>query len=102
MAPLKASQRQLQAFHSQDYIHFLETHSNQSDSEKEDDETAEEMEEHGLGVYVTSVYDTTSDLSTSCAPGNEYLVARSFPPQVTTVHCLLVAMTMLVRWEELG
>lgn len=49
MAPLKASRRQLQAFHSQDYLHFLETHGNQSDSEKEDDETAQEMEDHGLG-----------------------------------------------------
>lgn len=58
MAPSKASRRQLQAFHSQEYIHFLETHSNQSDSEKEDDETAEEMEDHGLGVHMTAVYET--------------------------------------------
>ena len=36
----------MQGFHSQEYIHFLETHSNQSDLEDEDEETAEEM---GLG-----------------------------------------------------
>ena len=41
VAPERATRRQLQGFHSQEYINFLETHSNQSDSE--DEETAEEM-----------------------------------------------------------
>lgn len=55
MAPSKASRQQLQRFHSQDYIHFLETHGNQSDSE-EDEETAQEMEEYGLGVHASDSF----------------------------------------------
>lgn len=48
VAPEKATRKQLQGFHSLEYINFLETHSNQSDSEDDDDEeTAEEM---GLGM----------------------------------------------------
>ncbi|CAI8017348.1 Histone deacetylase 8 [Geodia barretti] len=57
VAPEKATQKQLQGFHSQEYIHFLETHSNQSDLEDEDEETAEEM---GLGYdcpLFTGCYD---------------------------------------------
>ena len=48
VAPERATRRQLQGFHSQEYINFLETH-NQSDSE--DEETAEEM---GLGRILCS------------------------------------------------
>ena len=49
VAPERATRRQLQGFHSQEYINFLETHSDQSDSE--DEETAEEM---GLGTILCS------------------------------------------------
>lgn len=48
MCPEKATGRQLQGFHSNEYIHFLETHSNQSDS-SDDEEAAEEF---GLGMCI--------------------------------------------------
>ena len=45
VVPEKATRRQLEGFHSREYVDFLATHGNQSDSE--DEETAEEM---GLGT----------------------------------------------------
>ena len=49
--PMKANQKQLQSFHSSDYICYLETHSNQSESDREEEEMSEEMEAHGLGTW---------------------------------------------------
>ena len=50
VAPSVAIRRQLQAFHSSDYVHFLETHGNQSDSE-EDEEEVEDRDSYGLGSF---------------------------------------------------
>ena len=47
ISPERATGKQLQGFHSREYINFLETHSNQSDSEEEEEEMAEEL---GLGI----------------------------------------------------
>ena len=61
VVPQKASRRQLQGFHSKEYVNFLETHSNQSDSEDEE----EDAEEMGLGYdcpLFTGCYDYACDV----------------------------------------
>ena len=47
----------MQSFHSRDYIHFLETHSNQSDSG--DEEEMEDMDTYGLGERVAQLVFST-------------------------------------------
>ena len=47
----------MQSFHSRDYIHFLETHSNQSDSG--DEEEMEDMDTYGLGERVARPVSST-------------------------------------------
>ena len=47
---MKANRKQLQSFHSSDYIGFLEAHGDQSESDREEEEMSDEMEAHGLGT----------------------------------------------------
>lgn len=92
VASSAATKKEMQSFHSRDYMHFLETHSNQSDSG--DEEEGEDMDMYGLGEIPAAFFPSQP----SPSPLSLFPPLPSHPPPLTLfilpppfLHLLLYA-----------